>query len=65
MRVTAVLVGKMDLAEDQVPVWAGTIKRARSPMGTTQHADSPDKVKAALGPFVLELVLCYLCALML
>lgn len=55
MRVTAVLVGKMDLAEDQVPVWAGAIK----------HAGSPDKVKAALGPFVLELVLYYLCALML
>lgn len=55
MRVTAVLVGKMDLVEDQVPVWAGAIK----------HAGSPDKVKAALGPFVLELVLCYLCALML
>lgn len=65
MRVIAVLVDKVDRGDDQVPVWAGTTQGAGRPVGTTQHADSPDKVKAALGLFVLELVLCYLCVLML
>lgn len=65
MRVIAVLVDKVDRGEDQVPVWVGTTQGAGNLVGTTQHADSPDKVKAALGLFVLELVLCYLCVLML